>query len=46
VIDPILIEELIGPFLREDIGFVDLTSTIMIDATTARLTSTPARTSS
>jgi nicotinate-nucleotide pyrophosphorylase (carboxylating) len=34
VIDPILIEELIGPFLREDIGFVDLTSTIMIDATT------------
>ena len=34
VIDPILIEELIGPFLREDIGFVDLTSTIMIDAAT------------
>jgi nicotinate-nucleotide pyrophosphorylase (carboxylating) len=34
VIDPILIEELIGPFLREDIGFVDLTSTIMIDSTT------------
>ncbi|MDE0812371.1 MAG: carboxylating nicotinate-nucleotide diphosphorylase, partial [Alphaproteobacteria bacterium] len=34
MIDPILIEELIGPFLREDIGFVDLTSTIMIDATT------------
>ncbi|MGB0552168.1 MAG: carboxylating nicotinate-nucleotide diphosphorylase [Alphaproteobacteria bacterium] len=34
MIDPILIEELIGPFLREDIGFVDLTSTIMIDAAT------------
>ena len=34
MIDPILIEELIGPFLREDIGFVDLTSTIMIDAVT------------
>jgi len=34
VIDPILIEELIGPLLREDIGFVDLTSTIMIDAAT------------
>lgn len=34
MIDPILIEELIGPFLREDIGFVDLTSTIMIDSTT------------
>jgi nicotinate-nucleotide pyrophosphorylase (carboxylating) len=32
VIDPQLIEELIGPFLREDIGFVDLTSTILIDA--------------
>lgn len=34
MIDPILIEEQIGPFLREDIGFVDLTSTIMIDADT------------
>ena len=34
MIDPILIEELIGPLLREDIGFVDLTSTIMIDAAT------------
>ena len=34
MIDPMLIEELIGPFLREDIGFVDLTSTIMIDAAT------------
>jgi nicotinate-nucleotide pyrophosphorylase (carboxylating) len=32
VIDPQLIDELIGPFLREDIGFVDLTSTILIDA--------------
>ena len=32
MIDPQLIEELIGPFLREDIGFGDLTSTIMIDA--------------
>ena len=32
MIDPRLIDELIGPFLREDIGFVDLTSTIMIDA--------------
>ena len=34
MIDPLLIDELIGPFLREDIGFVDLTSTIMIDADT------------
>jgi nicotinate-nucleotide pyrophosphorylase (carboxylating) len=34
VIDPRLIDELIVPFLREDIGFVDLTSTIMIDANT------------
>lgn len=34
MIDPRLIDELIGPFLREDIGFVDLTSTIMIDADT------------
>ena len=32
MIDPQLIEEQIGPFLREDIGFGDLTSTIMIDA--------------
>lgn len=32
MIDPRLIDELIVPFLREDIGFVDLTSTIMIDA--------------
>ncbi len=32
MIDPRLIDELIGPFLREDIGFVDLTSTIMIDS--------------
>lgn len=34
MIDPILIEEQIGAFLREDIGFGDLTSTIMIDADT------------
>lgn len=34
MIDPQLIEEQIGPFLREDIGFGDLTSTIMIDADT------------
>jgi len=34
LIDPQLIEEQIGPFLREDIGFGDLTSTIMIDADT------------
>lgn len=34
MIDPILIEEQIGPFLREDIGFGDLTSTIMIDEAT------------
>lgn len=32
MLDPQLIEEQIGPFLREDIGFGDLTSTIMIDA--------------
>jgi nicotinate-nucleotide pyrophosphorylase (carboxylating) len=32
VIDPRLIDEQIIQFLREDIGFVDLTSTIMIDA--------------
>ena len=32
MIDPQLIEEQIGQFLREDIGFGDLTSTIMIDA--------------
>ena len=32
MIDPRLIDELIGPFLREDVGFVDLTSTILIDA--------------
>ncbi len=32
MIDPRLIDELIVPFLREDVGFVDLTSTIMIDA--------------
>lgn len=31
MIDPILIEEQIGRFLMEDIGFGDLTSTIMID---------------
>ena len=31
MIDPLLIEEQIGQFLREDIGFGDLTSTIMID---------------
>lgn len=31
MIDPGLIEEQIGHFLREDIGFVDLTSTILID---------------
>lgn len=31
MIDPRLIDELITPFLREDIGFVDLTSTILID---------------
>lgn len=34
MIDPRLIEELIGHFLREDVGTVDLTSTIMIDADT------------
>lgn len=34
MIDPRLIDEQIGHFLREDIGFVDLTSTIMIDADT------------
>ena len=32
MIDPRLIDEQIDHFLREDIGFVDLTSTIMIDA--------------
>ena len=31
MIDPGFIEEQIGHFLREDIGFVDLTSTILID---------------
>lgn len=34
MIDPILIEEQIGRFLMEDIGFGDLTSTIMIDEAT------------
>ena len=34
MIDPLLIEEQIGQFLREDIGFGDLTSTIMIDEET------------
>ena len=34
VIDPLLIEEQIGQILREDIGFGDLTSTIMIDEDT------------
>jgi len=32
VIDPLLVDDLVNRFLREDIGFVDLTSTIMIDA--------------
>ena len=35
MIDPLLIEEQIGHILREDIGFGDLTSTIMIDEHTA-----------
>ena len=34
MIDPILIEKQIGRFLMEDIGFGDLTSTIMIDEAT------------
>ena len=34
MIDPLLIEEQIGQILREDIGFGDLTSTIMIDEDT------------
>ena len=34
MIDPLLIEEQIGQILREDIGFGDLTSTIMIDGDT------------
>ena len=34
MIDPTLIEEQIGHFLKEDIGFGDLTSTIMIDEDT------------
>jgi len=43
VIDPLLIEEQIGQILREDIGFGDLTSTIMIDEDTTGIFDVNAR---
>jgi nicotinate-nucleotide pyrophosphorylase (carboxylating) len=43
VIDPLLIEEQIGQILREDIGFGDLTSTIMIDEHTTGIFDVNAR---
>ena len=43
MIDPLLIEEQIGQILREDIGFGDLTSTIMIDEHTTGIFDVNAR---
>ena len=43
MIDPLLIEEQIGQILREDIGFGDLTSTIMIDEDTTGIFDVNAR---
>ena len=43
MIDPLLIEEQIGHILREDIGFGDLTSTIMIDEDTTGIFDVNAR---